>query len=267
MRALFEALLYQPIFNIFVGAYNIIPDVGVVIIILTVLIKLALYPLTKKSIKAQKSLSELQPRLEELKKKYKDDQQQLAQETMKLYKEHKVNPLGSCLPILIQLPIFLALYWVLRAGLASESFDLLYPFVSNPEQINPTGFGLIDLSRGKSLESLILGLLAGIAQWWQSKMMFRNKPPKAAGKGGKDEGMAAMMNKQMLYFMPAITVLIGYQLPGGLALYWLLSTLLTGLQQLVVFKKNPSANTTPTNKASESKQDKKDNVVEGKLKE
>lgn len=256
MTALFEALLYQPLFNFFVGLYNLIPDVGVVIIILTVIIKLVLYPLTKKSIKAQKSLSELQPKLEELKKKYKekDQQQQLAQETMKLYKEHKVNPFGSCLPILVQLPIFLALYWVLRAGLTSDNFDLLYSFVANPEHINPMGFGIVDLSRGQSLESLGLGLLAGIAQWWQAKMMTSKKPPKAAGEGGKDEGMAAMMNKQMLYFMPVVTVLIGYQLPAGLALYWLLSTVLTGLQQVVVFKKRKS--------------DKGDaDVIEGKLAE
>ncbi len=233
MKALFELILYQPIFNFFVGFYNIFLDVGVVILVLTVLIKLALYPLTKKSIAAQKSLADLQPKMEALKKKYKDDQQAMAKETMALYKEHKVNPLGSCLPILIQLPVFLALYWVLRETLSSTDFSLLYSFVPSPGNINPISFGLFDLSK----TSPVLAVLAGGAQYWQAKMMQSRKPPKEAGEGGKDENMMSMMNKQMLYFMPVMTVFIGLSFPGGLALYWFLSTLLTGVQQWVMFRK------------------------------
>lgn len=247
MSGLFEVLLYQPMFNIFVGLFNVIPDVGIVIVIITVLMKLALYPLTKKSIVAQKSMSELQPKMEELKTKYKDDQQQLAQETMKLYREHKVNPVGSCLPLLIQLPIFLALYWVLRNGLTTTDFSLLYSFIPSPEAINPISLGIFDLSE----RSIVLALLAGAAQFWQAKMLTNRRPPKNAGDGAKDESMAAMMNKQMLYMMPVLTVFIGIQFPGGLALYWFLSTLLTALQQVVVFRGQ--------------KKDKDANVVEGKL--
>lgn len=233
MRAFFQALLYDPIFNVFVGLYNIIPDLGVVIVILTVLIKILLYPLTSSSIKAQKSLTELQPKLNEIKSAYKNDQQRLAQETMKLYKEHKVNPLGSCLPILVQLPIFLALFYVLRSGISSNNFDALYPFVSNPGSINPISLGLIDLGK----RSVVLALLAGLAQFWQAKMFSHKKPPTEAGTGAKDESMAAMMNKQMLYMMPFLTVIIGLQFPAGLSLYWFLSTVLTGLQQMILFKK------------------------------
>lgn len=235
MREFFSIILYDPIFNAFVGLYNLIPDVGVVILVITLVIKGVLYPLTSSSIKAQKSMTDLQPKLEAIKKQYKDDQQKLAQETMKLYKENKVNPLGSCLPLLVQLPIFLALYYVLRAGLEHpESFDALYSFVQNPGSINTVTFGLFDLAE----RSVILAVLAGAAQFWQAKMLSRKKPPKAAKEGGKDEGMMSMMNKQMLYFMPIITVIIGMQFPAGLTLYWFFSTLLTALQQLVVFKKD-----------------------------
>ncbi len=233
MKELFHTVLYEPIFNALIALYNVIPDMGIVIFVLTVLIKLALYPLTGSSIKAQKSLTELQPKMDELKKKYKDDQQTLAQETMKLYKENKVNPFGSCLPILVQLPIFLALYWVLRDGLTTTNFDILYPFVANPGELNPIALGIVDLS----VASIPLALLAAAAQYWQAKMFHKKKPPKAAGEGGKDESMMAMMNKQMLYFMPFITILIGLQLPGGVMLYWFLSTLLTALQQKLLFKK------------------------------
>ena len=251
MRALFEAILYQPLFNAFVGLYNVIPDVGIVVVIITVVIKLVLYPLTKSSITAQKSLTDIQPKLEALKKEHKDNQQKLAQETMKMYKENKVNPFGSCLPILVQLPVFLAIYWVLRAGLSGENFELLYSFINNPGELNTISFGIIDLAKG----SIVLAALAGAAQFWQAKMMHRKQPPKAAGEGSKDEGMMSMMNKQMLYFMPGITFFIGMQLPGGLTLYWFISTLLTAVQQKIM----------GVDKKDDPKQTKNNNIIEGKL--
>ncbi len=242
MQQLFQVTLYQPIFNGFVALYNLIPDVGIDILIITILIKLVLYPLTTKSIQAQKSLQVLQPKMDALKKQYKkNDQQKLAKETMKLYKDNKVSPFGSCLPLLIQLPIFLALYWVLQAGLTTDNFGILYSFVHNPGHLNPITLGLFDLSKKGNV---ILALLAGASQYWQTKMLSTKQPPKAAGKGGKDESMMAMMNKQMLYFMPVMTILIGFELPAGLALYWFLSTLTTALQQVIIFhqqkKKNKS---------------------------
>ncbi|HQF57019.1 MAG TPA: YidC/Oxa1 family membrane protein insertase [Candidatus Magasanikbacteria bacterium] len=229
----FNVVLYRPLFNGFVALYNIIPDVGIVILIITIIIKLVLYPLTQSSIKSQKALNDLQPKMEEIKRKYKDNQQQLAAETMKLYKENKVNPFASCLPLLIQMPILIALCYVLRSGLASNNFDLLYSFVKNPEHINTLSLGFIDLSK----RSVIFAFLAGGSQFLQTKMMMRKKAPAVAGAGAKDENMMAMMNKQMLYFMPILTVFIGFQLPGGLTLYWFLSTLFTTLQQLIIFKK------------------------------
>ncbi|MBT3817403.1 MAG: membrane protein insertase YidC [Candidatus Magasanikbacteria bacterium] len=234
MTELFQTILYQPIFNLFVGLYDVIPDVGVAILMITILLKLVLYPLTSKSISAQKSMTDLQPKMEALKVKYKDEQQTLAQETMKLYKEHKVNPFGSCLPLLIQLPIFLALYWVLRDGLTSDNFEMLYSFIPNPGHINAVSLTVFDLSK----PNIVLGIFAGLAQYWQAKMLSLKKAPKKAGEGGKDENMMAMMNKQMLYFMPFMTVFISTQLPGGLALYWFLSTLATALQQKFMFNKS-----------------------------
>lgn len=242
MRELFQTLLYQPIFNLFVGFYDLIPDIGVAILLLTLIIKLILYPLTAKSIRAQQSLSSLQPKLDEIKKQHAGNQQTIAQETMKLYKEHKINPLGSCLPILVQLPVFIALYWVLQAGLGTSDFSLLYPFVPNPGVLGTITLGVADLAK----RSIPIALLAGAAQFFQAKQMSRKRPPPVAGQGGKDEDMAAMMNKQMLYMMPALTVIIGFQLPAGLSLYWLLSTLLTIGQQKLMEKKShaPSTQTT-----------------------
>lgn len=234
--ALFNAILYKPIFNAFVVLYNIIPghDVGIVILVITIIIRLVLYPLTNSSIKAQKSMQELQPKMDALKKEFGSDQQRLAQETMKLYKEHKVNPLTSCLPILIQLPILIALYLVLRDGLAGQNLAAnLYPFVHNPEVIKQMSLGFFDLAK----PSIALAVLAGAAQFWQAKMMIRKPSPPAAGAGGKDENMMAMMNKQMLYLMPAMTVIIGMKLQAGLTLYWFFSTALMVAQQMILFSR------------------------------
>lgn len=234
MAQLFQTILYQPIFNIFVALYNVVGDVGVVILIITVVIKLALWPLTAKAIRAQKSLQELQPKMQELKEKYKDDQQRMAQETMALYKDHKVNPLGSCLPVLIQIPIFLALYWVLRNGLTTTDFSLLYGFVTAPDSIHATSLGIIDLAQS----SVVLAIAAAGAQYWHASGLSKKRPPQTAGQGGKDEDMMAVMNKQMLYVMPVLTLFISASLPGGVALYWFLSTLLSAIQQKMIFSKH-----------------------------
>lgn len=234
MKALFHTILYKPIFNALVVLYGVLGgNAGFAIIVLTVALKALLYPLMSSSIKAQKSLQELQPKLNELKKKHGSDKQALAQETMEIYKENKVNPLSSCLPLIIQLPILLALYWVLRDGLGTTDFSLLYGFVESPGVLDPHFFGL-----NLSEPILLLAVLAGAAQYWQGKMLAVTRPPKSAGAGGRDEDMMAMMNKQMIYFMPVLTVIIGTRLPGGLALYWFISTFLTALQQLVIFKKH-----------------------------
>lgn len=233
MGNIFTVVFYQPILNLLVFLYNTVSfqDLGVAIILLTIIIKLILWPLGRKSIKSQKDLQDLQPKLDELKKKYADDKVGLSQATMDLYKESHINPFSSCLPLLIQFPFLIAVYQVFRDGL-SNKLDLVYPFISKPEIINGLSFGFLDLSK----PSIYLAILAGLAQFWQAKMMMTKKPAIKTD-GSKDENMTAIMNKQMLYFMPAVTVFIGISLPGGLTFYWFVLTVLTALQQLLVFKK------------------------------
>ncbi len=235
MAQLFTTILYQPLLNLLVFFYNIVPgnDIGLAIILLTIIIKLVLYPFSRQSIKGQKALQQVQPKIEELKRKYKDNKEAQGRELMQLYKNEKVNPLSSCLPLLIQLPILLAVFQVFRQGLNSGSLELLYPFISNPGQLNPLSLGLVDLSK----PNIILAVLAGLAQFWQTKMLSVPRPAKGIP-GAKDEDMMAIMNKQMMYFMPVMTVIIGIQLPGGLVLYWFVITLLTACQQLIMFRKD-----------------------------
>lgn len=231
---IFNTYIYEPIFNLLIWLYNIIPghDIGLAIVVMTVIVRLAFYPLSRKSIESQKALQDLQPKLEELKKKYKDNREQLGQEMMKLYKENKVNPASSCLPLLIQLPFLFAIYRVFATGLANGSLDIIYPFIHNPGSINTISLGFVDLAE----KQWVLAVLAAIAQFWQAKMLSA-KRPEVKSEGSKDEAFASIMNKQMVYVLPLFTLWIGLRFPGGLTLYWLITTLWTAGQQLLVFKK------------------------------
>ena len=232
----FQTFLAEPMYNLLVWIYTALPveDIGIAIILLTVLIKIVLWPLTGKSLQGQKALQSIQPKMNELKKKYKDNKEMLSKEMMALYKAEKVNPASSCLPLLVQLPILIALYQVLLVGLNNGDRYRLYSFVTNPGTINEMFLGFIDLAH----PAIWIAVLAGIAQYFQAKMLQAQRPPKALREkeGAKDEDMMATMNKSMLYFMPAITIVIGATFPGGLALYWLIVTLLSILQQYLVFK-------------------------------
>lgn len=236
MGHIFQVIFYQPILNLLVFLYNTVSfhDLGIAIILLTIVIKAVLWPLSQKSIRAQKALQELQPKINELKAKYKDNKQQMSLAMMALYKEHKINPMSSCFPILLQLPFLWAVFQVFRDGLQNK-LDLVYSFIATPESINTMAFGFLEMSK----PNIYLAILAGLAQFWQTKMMLARRPAIKTS-GSKDEDMTSIMNKQMVYMMPILTIFIGISLPGGLTFYWLIVTVLTGVQQLIVFKKNKS---------------------------
>jgi YidC/Oxa1 family membrane protein insertase len=234
MMALYNAILFQPIFNLLISLYDLLwNDMGLAIIALTVLVRGILWPITHKSLHSQRAMLEIQPKLEALKKEYKDNKEEQAKKMMELYKNEKVSPFSSCLPLLIQLPLFIALYQALTAGLKSESLNILYGFVPNPGAISVMSLGFLDLSA----PSIPLAVLAAGAQFVQAKMM-QSKKPEVKGEGSKDEDLASTMNKQMLYMMPALTLFIGWKLPAGLTLYWLLTNLAMIIQQRIFFKQH-----------------------------
>lgn len=233
---IFNQFLYQPLFNILIFFYNVIPghDLGVAIILVTLLIRVILFPLSKKGIKSRKALEELQPKMKEIQKKYKDKEER-ARQMMVFYKENKINPASGCLPLLIQLPIFIALYWVLKniseMIINNGQIQGVYQFITNPETINPMFLGLVNLA----VPSLFLAILAGVFQFVQSKMMFKDSS-KARPKGQKMD-IQKTMGRQMTYFMPLIIVFISLKLPAGLPLYWAASTLFGIGEYLLVNRK------------------------------
>lgn len=227
----FNTILYQPLLNILILLYEYLPghDFGLAVIVLTILIKVIFYPLGVKAIKSQKALSTLQPKIKEIQEKYKDNKEQQTKEIMGLYKREKINPFSGCLPLLIQLPVLIALYRVFWSGLQPEQMSLLYSFVPLPGVIDTTFFGIVNLAN----PNIVIAFLAGIFQFIQVKMA--TSKPKENQK--KDSSFAGQMQKQMLYFMPAFMVLILFRLPSAVGLYWLTTTLFTIIQQYVILKK------------------------------
>ena len=234
----FTVIFYQPLWNALVIIYNFLPnhDIGWSIILLTIAIKVVLFPFSLQSLRSQKAMQTLQPKINALKAQFKGEKEKQAKAMMELYKNEKVSPLSSCLPLLIQFPILIALYQVLRAGLGHPSPELLYGFVQNPGALDPHFFGVFDLAK----PNYLLAILAGIFQFIQTKMIQVKPPPAAISEtpAAKDESTMAMMNKQMLYVMPVMTVFIGAGLPGGLALYWLVNNIVTVGQQFYFSKKS-----------------------------
>jgi len=231
----FNVILYQPLFNALVLLYEYLPghDFGVAVITLTVIIRLLFYPLMVQSIKSQKSLSELQPKIQEIQSKYKDDKEKQARATMELYQKEKINPFGGCLSLLIQLPILFALYRVFWQGFQPEAMAMLYRFVPHPGTIDPTFWGVINLGEA----SLVLAVLAGLTQFFQTKMITPQTPKSKQEEGKMITQFSGMMQKQMLYFFPIFTVFILWKLPAAIGLYWIITALFSILQQYLIFKK------------------------------
>jgi len=236
IKNFFKVILYKPLFNLLIFFVWLMPNdnVGWAIILLTVLIRLILYPSQQKSLESQKRLQEIQPEMDEIKKKYAKDQQAQAQATMDLYKRYNVNPFSSCLPLLIQLPILYILYRVFTVGLNTQRYDLLYNFTPRPEHINTIFYG-IDLNN----PNLYLAILAGVLQFIQSKQVMSTQP-KTGKSGDKNvkspESMVGDFSKQMIYLFPIFTVIIAMRLPSALALYWIVTTLFMVLQQWFIYR-------------------------------
>lgn len=240
----FNDLLYYPLFNLMVFLYNVIPgqDIGIAIIGVTLITRLILYPINTKAIKSQKQLQEIQPMMKEVQTKYKNDKEKQAKELMALYQKHKINPMSGCFPILIQFPILIALYQVFLNGFKDESLAILYPFVANPDHINPMFFGFVNLSES----NIILAIIAGGLQYFQTKMLMGKKKEEEKKKEDnnkektaeeKTQDFAQSMSRQMIYLMPVMTFVFAMSFPSGLALYWATTTLFAIIQQFFIIGK------------------------------
>jgi len=264
---LFNLVIVQPIFNILLAIYALIPggDFGIAVIILTIIIRMALYPLVKKQLHQSRMMRKLQPELKRIKKENKGDRQAEAQAMMELYKEHDVSPFRSFGILLIQLPVFIGLYQVVRIFTShhNEIRQFTYSIFDNiasvqhmitfPDSLNLKLFGLFDLSKSATEGDIFLFVLAGLAAYTQyiiSKQLMPSE--KSAGKrtirsimreaaSGKQTDQAeintAMMGN-MTKIMPFFMFFIMINLPGALALYYVVSNLVAAGQQSYLLRKD-----------------------------
>lgn len=253
MRELWHLLLYQPLVNALIFLYQLLfQNFGLALIVLTVAIRLALFPLTRSSMRAATKMRELTPEIDKLKKKYGKDQQAFAKAQMELYRQHGANPAAGCLPQIIQLIVLIALYQafiqVLRVDgdVIQKLNEVLYPQLQlAPGTIINTKFLYLDLGKPDifhlagipiPLPGFFL-LAAALAQLIYSKMMMptiATAKKEAAKTPGVADDMAASMQSQMTYMFPLFTLLIGYSFPSGLVLYWFTFSFLMAVQQYFI---------------------------------
>lgn len=229
MMELYNKLLYEPLLNAVVLLYNILPgnDFGLAIIALTVIIRLVFFPLTVKTILSQRALGRISPQMKTIKDKFKNDTQAQSAAMMRLYKDNGVNPLSGCLPLLIQLPILIALYQAFGAGFKPENLDLIYGFISKPEHINQISFGFLNITS----RSIFLAILTGAFQFVQLK---QNQELMKNNSGDTAQKEMQALSGQMLYFFPVMIIIIGWNLPAGLLLYWITTTLFSMGEQAYI---------------------------------
>lgn len=246
LAILYNEGIYNPLFNLMVFFYNVVPghDIGIAIILLTIFVRLLFYSINGKAIESQKKMQEIQPKIKEIQKRYKGDKERQAKKLMEFYQKNKINPLSGCLPLLIQFPILIALYQVFINGFKDESLSVIYSsYISNPGHIDPLFLGLINLSE----TNIYLALIAGGLQYFQTKMMMggkkeekeekkEEKSPKKTPEE-KTQEFVQNMTKQMIYMMPVLTFVFAMSFPSGLALYWAVTTLFAIIQQHIMFKK------------------------------
>ncbi|QQR83944.1 YidC/Oxa1 family membrane protein insertase [Candidatus Peregrinibacteria bacterium] len=221
-------IFYRPIFNVLVFLIDALPNhnLGWAVILLTLIMRLILLIPNQKALKAQKAMQKVQPELDAIRKKYQDKPQEMAQRTMEVWKKHKVSPAGSCLPMLIQLPILLSLFFVVRDGLGSFNPDLLYANLKHfdANSIQTVFLGILDVSK---VNWQVLPLIIGGLQFIQIKMSFTSK-------GANKDQPVAMMNQMMPIIMPVMIAIFTATLPAAVAFYWGTSTLFAIGQQWVV---------------------------------
>ena len=206
-------MLYTILEKLILMIYGVLGNFGFAIIGVTILIKVALLPLTLKQDKSMRAMKKIQPELEKLKEKYKNDPQEMNKKTMELYQTHKVNPAGGCLPLLLQMPILFALFGVLRkapidGGIVPIDSTFLWLSLAQPDPL------------------YILPLLNGVVAFAQQKIMGNDSNPQM---------------KSMMYMFPIMMIFISYKMPAGLQVYWLTSSAAGLLQQYYIMKRGDEA--------------------------
>lgn len=238
---MFHAIFYEPMYNALVYILSILPthDVATAVLILTVLVKLVLLPLSKKMFLSQIAQKKIQPIISKLQEEYKDNRQMLGLKMMEVYKEHKLNPFSSILLMFIQIPIVFALYFVFsQGGLPELKLEDLYSFIPHVDNIQHILFG-IDFVKS----SIYIGILAAIFQYIQIRFSLNNLPQnteadkKSLAELKPEEMIQRQMGFMMKYFIPFLILIASLKVSAAVALYWIVSSIFMIAQELYFRKK------------------------------
>lgn len=234
---MFNTIFLRPIYNTVLFFVNVIPnhDIGIAIILTTLLVKLVLLPLNLSSQRSTYLMKEVQIEIDEIKSKHKEDKKRLAEETMSLYKKKKINPFSSIFTMVIQIPVFFALYFVFRDGIVLKK-NLIYSFISFPENVKNLAFGILDLTK----PYWFLGVLTGITMYIFSKRQADAFKSVKENKNNKETEVdfktifAKNMQMQMTYFLPIISGLSAAFFPAVIGVYWVVNNILNILQDIYI---------------------------------
>jgi YidC/Oxa1 family membrane protein insertase len=263
---MFETLIVQPIFNLLVLIYALIPshNFGLAIILFTILVRLLMWPLVKKQLNHAKALRELQPELKKIKAACKGDRQKESRMTMELYKEKEINPFASLGIVLVQLPILIGLYIGLKKVIdhPQQIIDFSYPVLHNLSWMQElsknillfdnTLFGIVDLSKKAVgplyLPALLIAVASGVMQYLQSRQLMPQSQDSrslrqilreaGSGKSADQQEVNAAVGRGTILFIPVMVTLFAIQLPAALPLYWLTSSTVAFWQQSRILKED-----------------------------
>lgn len=243
LSSLFHTFLYAPIYNLLIAFADVVPngDIGIAVILVTIVVKLLTTPLSIGAAKTQRRMRRIEPELKALKEKYKNDRETQAREMMALYKNNGIKPFASFLTILIQIPILLALYLVFaREALLSVNLDLVYSFIPLPTYLSPYFLGLFETTG----HSLVLAVLAAIFQYLQGLYTIPVPPKPENPTGLSSEEFARAIALQSRYVLPAIIGAIAFT-SGAIAIYFMTSALFGILQEWYVRTRYPELSPQP----------------------
>jgi len=265
---IFDVLIVQPIFNLLIGLYSIIPggDFGVSLIIFTVLVRFALFPLVKKQLHQTRAMKKLQPELVRIKKQAKGNKQLESMQMLELYKKHGVSPFRSIGILIIQLPIFIALYSVIRIftqhrdQIGQYTYEFLKglepvkQLIAHPDQFNEKLFGVVDLTKtafsnhGVDIVLVLLAIIAAATQYFMSKQTMPQTESKkrlrdvmaeaGSGKSADQSELNSIVMSKMVMVLPFFMLFIMLNVPGALALYYAVSNLVAVGQQTYLLRKD-----------------------------
>lgn len=238
---MFDTFFYEPIYNLVAMVLSFVPlhDIGTAIVLVTLIVKAFLLPINISALRTQYLMKKVEPEMKEIKELQKKDPQEAAKKMVEMYRREKINPFSSIFGIILQIPIFFALYFVFSKGLISDA-ESLYSFVTFPDNLHTVAFGIFDVTE----KNIVVALLAGLSSFVLAKRQTESMVSTTTkGEESFQDHLMKSMKIQLLYVIPIIVAFSGMILPSALALYWLVSNVVSYGQD--VYVKNKLAHLKP----------------------